>query len=414
MAVTDSNFSRRAVLKATGGTAAGLTFAGTANAAEGHDEYDKGCRYDTVAMHMGDHSTGLPGSGDHNDPVQRVLCPDHPHAKTGPGHTMKHFNARVEGCPDGTGLSNCEDGEEWPDCTTWPEPTKAIIRESREALTTAYDDVGTLIAEGYIPYFDVVLPGAADGVSHWLNPDYINNTDAKPDPWKPESVMFENKYWSPIGPMFIGSDEGALVHDVQSLWGYDRDGDVEWHVGYEDSVSDPSYAGGNRSVRACGPCYPMHGHDGMPGRFAWWYYRQVHEADYASGNPEDLTLPCYTAPMMHAWIFPTQAGPHSATSGAPSSSYEPGRTPNRPGYPTPATPGEDRLSMDVLPRDIQERAMPDRLAKELEVIEGLSTERLQTATIAELEDLMDRRFGPADPGDTDVQRNMDQLRDLLG
>ena len=107
-------------------------------------------------------------------------------------------------------------------------------------------------------------------------------------------------------------------------------------------------------------------------------------------------LPCYTAPMMHAWIYPTPDGPHSATGGAPPQKYRPGGPPNQPGYPSPVDPSETTLSLDVLPEPVRQSAMPGRLEQELEIIDELSRDYLMSTPIAELEELMADRLGPVD------------------
>ncbi len=388
MSRSDPNgLSRRRVLKATSGTAVGLGLVGR-TAAEPGEDHD--CAYCTVAAAGEHHEHGEHGEGEHGDPVAALTCPDHPHSSTGPGHTMHHVNAAMGACPYGTGLSEPEACHEehggdpcteaaWPDCTDWPQATIDVIEASREALTSpAYNNPGSLIALGYIPYFDVALPGPGyDGVSHWLNPRFIGDGNYEPTPWRPDSVILDNQWWKPLGPMYVATedgdphwrDEAAGMMEVRDAWGYEND---------------------------CGECFPFHPHDGLPGRFAWWYYRQVHESQYTSGEPGDLTLPCYTAPMMHAWIYPTPYGPHGATSGAPPREYRPGGPPNRPGYPTPATPGEDELGLDLLPEAVQAAAMPDRLERELAVIEDLSTETLETTPIRDLEAMLDERLGPVD------------------
>lgn len=383
--------SRRHVLRATSGTAVGLGLVGTASADEGGGNGREGrgnCRYYTVAAAGEMHEHGEHGEGEHEDPVQELMCPDHPHSSTGPGHTMHHVNAAMGGCPYGTGLSapaECRDDQgeagcteaDWPGCTDWPQETIDLIKASREALTSpTYNNPGSLIALGYIPYFDVVVPGPGfGGVSHWLNPRYIGDEHYEPHPWRPDAIILDNQWWKPLGPMYIATEDGDPhwadreegVMEIRDAWGYESD---------------------------CGECFPYHPHDGLPGRFAWWYYRQVHESDYTSGDPEDLTLPCYTAPMMHSWIYPTPNGPHGATAGAPPREYRPGGPPNRPGYPTPATPGEDELTLELLPESVQEAAMPERLERELEVIDDLSTETLETTPVLELEKVMDERLGP--------------------
>jgi hypothetical protein len=394
--------SRRQLLRVSGGTAAGVALVGTAagehdngngrghrgNDEDGHgdddgdDHKDDGhgeCNYETVGGHGG----GEHDEEEHSDPLnQYLLCPDHPHTEAPSGHTMHHVNAAMGGCPGGTGLDSCDVDTEnpdiqrinevWPECTDWPEPTKNIIKESREALTQVYNDVGTLISRGYIPYFDIVIPGATGGVSHWLNPGYIEDSHYEPNPLRPDSIILDNNSWKPIGPMYVAAEEGEVhwrseedeLMEVRDAWGYESD---------------------------CGECFPYHPHDGVAGRFAWWYYRQVHEQDAAEG---DVMLPCYTAPMMHSWIYPTPDGPHGATSGAPPTKFRPDGPPNRPGYPAPVDPAETELSLDVLPKTVQETAMPDRLTRELEIIDALPQEFLMTTPIAELETLMDDRLGP--------------------
>lgn len=385
--------TRRRVLRAASASATGFALVDTVAAARSRGPPDRArdgaardgddeC-YETIhGHHPGEH-----GSGEHSDPVnETLLCPDHPHTDTVAGHTMHHVNAAMGGCPAGTGLDHCDVDTEnpdieqinavWPDCTDWPAPTKNLIEASRDSLTQIYNEPGTLIARGYIPYFDVVTPGATGGVSHWLNPGYIGDNHYEPNPLRPDSVLLDNEWWKPIGPMYIATDEGEVhwrseedeIMEVRDAWGYENE---------------------------CGECFPYHPHDGVAGRFAWWYYRQVHEQDAADG---DVLLPCYTAPMMHAWIYPTPAGPHSATSGAPPQKYRPGGPPNQPGYPTPVDPAETTLSLDVLPEAVQRAAMPARLERELEVVDDLSRDYLQSTPIADIEALMDDRLGPVGDG----------------
>lgn len=381
------------MLQATSGTAVGLGLVARTAADPGGDHGDEeACVYHTVAAAGEHHDHGEHGEGEHEDPVQEIVCPDHPHATTGPGHTMHHVNAAMGACPYGTGLSEpnenasdraqggCTEAE-WPDCTDWPQDTIDLIEASREALTSpAYNNPGSLVALGYIPYFDAALPGPGyDGVSHWLNPRFIGDDHYEPNPWRPDSIILDNQWWKPLGPMYIATEDGdphwrdedGEVMEVRDVWGYEND---------------------------CGECFPFHPHDGTPGRFAWWYYRQVHESDYTSGETGDLTLPCYTAPMMHSWIYPTPYGPHGATAGAPPRQYRPGGPPNRPGYPTPATPGEDELSLELLPGPVQQAAMPERLSRELAVIDDLPAEMLETTPVSELEAIMDVRLGPLGDG----------------
>jgi hypothetical protein len=381
--------SRRRLLRASGATATGLALVATSSAGENTGgpetgQHHRTCPYETVEGH----SPPPHDEQEHEDPVnQYLLCPDHPHAKPVAGHTMHHVNASMHACPAGTGLDHCDavDSEDpdiqtitdvWPECTDWPQPTKDLIEASRASLTQVYNDVGTLLARGYIPYFDVVTPGATGGVSHWLNPGYIEDGHYEPNPLRPDAIIYDNEWWKPLGPMYIATEEGevhwkneeAELMEVRDAWGYENE---------------------------CGECYPYHPHDGVAGRFAWWYYRQVHEQDAAEG---DAMLPCYTAPMMHSWIYPTPDGPHGATSGAPPQKFRPGGPPNQPGYPAPVSPGDAELSLDVLPPEVQEAAMPERLERELEIVDDLSRDTLMTTPIAELEALMDERLGPVGSG----------------
>jgi hypothetical protein len=117
--------------------------------------------------------------------------------------------------------------------------------------------------------------------------------------------------------------------------------------------------------------------------------------------------------MMHAWIYPTPDGPHGSTAGAPPREYRPEGPPNQPGYPTPATPGEDELSLEVLPDEVRETAMPERLERELEVIDDLPREVLETTPVSELEELMDERLGPVGD-DLDSVGSMGGATDLGG
>lgn len=386
----DNKITRRWLLGATGGAAAGLAVTGTAAACDDHDDHEEmDCHYEVIG-HDHDHGEGEHGEGEHPDPVHEfLLCPDHPHAGDVTGHTMHHVNATMAACPSGTGLDVCPEldpddpdmdaiDEQWPDCTNWPEPTKEIVKESREALTSTYNDVGTLLARGYIPYFDVVTPGFDGGVSHWLNPEYIADSQLEPNPQRPDALVLDNNTFRPLGPMYIATKEGDVVWDdeeeeimeAREAWGYESD---------------------------CGRCDPFHPHNGMAGRFAWWYYRQVHEADYASGDPDDVMLPCYTAPMMHSWIYPTPDGPHGDTGGAPPMEYRPDEPVVVPSFLSEIElplPGEDELSLDVLPGLVRETAMPERLERELGIIDDLPQETLANTPVGELEEIMDDELGP--------------------
>lgn len=170
--------SRRAVLRATGGTI-GLSLAGTVRA-------------------------------DGDDDAPPPPCDGAAH---GP-HMRPCSGASTEGCAD-----------DHP-------ATVDVQRRVRSALQTEYPDVGTLVERGYLPYFDVVRPGEAGGYSHWLNPEYLGD-DRTLDPKRPESVLVDNLWWRPIGAMFVATDRGERVDAPPAVYGDDGDGNAArcapWH-----------------------------------------------------------------------------------------------------------------------------------------------------------------------------------------
>jgi hypothetical protein len=211
---------------------------------------------------------------------------------------MKHCaGANVEACAD-----------------DHPE-TQAIQDAVSETLETRYPDVGTLIDEEFVPYFDLAKSGEEGGYSHWLSPDFLGDETVL-DPDRPESVLVDNKWWRPIGVMFIATEGGEPVEDPPAVYG---EGETA--------------------------CSPWHYHVGVPGRFAWWYYQQV----YAEGQDPGLRLPCRTPCMLHVWTYPNPNGVYA--HGPPPRGNRGGPPAEDPGFETAAVPGEDRLSQDVLPDD---------------------------------------------------------------
>ncbi|MFB6129991.1 MAG: hypothetical protein ABEJ28_04115 [Salinigranum sp.] len=270
-----------------------------------------------------------------------------------PGHSRAPCgSATTAGCPDGPDY----------DRDAYPQTTE-LVEATRESLRGEYADVGTLLDRGYVPYFDVSTPGSEGGFSHWLNPAFVDDTDAAPDPGAPESVLVDNRWWRPIGAMYVATDRGDPVDDLTSLWGYDHGGDL---------------------------CSPWHAHVGLPGRFAWWYYRQVYEADYARGR---LSLPCATPCMMHVWIYPAPRGPHGPSSAAPAPEDRGGPPANDPGFETPARPGRDRLSLSVLPPAVRRRAMPGDLRAELAAVDALPDRVLRRTSVRAIRRHLSTRLG---------------------
>lgn len=186
--------------------------------------------------------------------------------------------------------------------------TLALVAASRRSAERM--NVATMIAEGYIPYFDAMVPGnaATEGVGHWLNPKYIDD-GVMLDPTQPESVLTD-EFHNPMGLMFI-QDAGVKP--------------------------PPVYVNDDGSV-----CSPWHPHTDMPARFSWWFYRQVYDgAAYKEG---DATIPEETPSMMHLWFVDNPAGTYAAHDYPPASSRE--RLGPRlpiPGGQPPATPADGVL-----------------------------------------------------------------------
>ncbi|WP_222919829.1 hypothetical protein [Natrinema sp. SYSU A 869] len=177
----DRNVSRRALLRASAGTAA-LSAIGSVRA--GGD----------------DGATGM---------AQRIDR-DCPEATLEPGMTPCE-GASMEGCAD-------------------DHPATTEIRSAvSESLETQYPNVDALIDAGYKPYFDTLETGD-DSWSHWLNPEFIGD-DELVDPERPESVLVDNQSWRSIGVMFIATSDGEPV-EPPAVYGAD---DAEqlcspWHA----------------------------------------------------------------------------------------------------------------------------------------------------------------------------------------
>jgi hypothetical protein len=256
-----SDVSRRSVLKASGG-AVGLSTVGNARTIGG----------------------GRPFAGDR--------CPE---ATTEP--SMEHCEtASVEACAD-----------DHP-------ATEALRDDVRASLERYYPTVGALIDQGFVPYFDLVASGDDDW-SHWLNPEFIRD-DTVVDPSRPESVLVDNRWWRPIGVMFIATRDGEPVDDPPAVY----------------------------DVAERERCAPWHYHVGLPGRYAWWKYQQVYVNSLVDLS---LQLPCRTPCMMHVWTFPNPNGVYAHDAPPPESRGGPPA--EDPGFDTAAVPGEDKLGWDALP-----------------------------------------------------------------
>lgn len=261
--------------------------------------------------------------------------------------------------------------------------TERLRENCREVLDRRYPNVGALVADGYIPYFDKVVPGPEfEGYSHWLNPEYIDNGSML-DPEQPESVLIDNNTWCPIGVMFIADagTQGDPVYvecDDRDGYNHNDNGHSHEYGGHESHEHGDGQHHGDSDD--CVTCAPWHGHTDLPARFAWWYYRQVY--DGAKTEENEVKLWCVTPSMLHVWTVPHPGGVYAHPG--PPNEYRPM------GQCLPDT-GFDRmnvwlkLTMDLLPRKVRRLALPNGLKAELEEIARMENERALGATIAELE-----------------------------
>ena len=196
----------------------------------------------SAAEGAGGHS-GHAGAGDHGDHTEGVEGDHHLHAA---------------GCADDHPV------------------TVRLVRDVQANLVSTYKDIAALVALGYHPYFDSLVPGGyppgGEGISHWINPNYIDDGVIL-DPQRPETVLLDDWNW-PIGMMFI-NDPGVAPTPVYS----NEDGSV---------------------------CSPWHPHTDAPARFGWYYYRAVYDREM-----ED-EVPAQTPEMMHVWAIHNPAGVYAA------------------------------------------------------------------------------------------------------
>ncbi|WIV66228.1 hypothetical protein [Natrialbaceae archaeon AArc-T1-2] len=226
-------------------------------------------------------------------------------------------------CPDATvhpETRRCE-GTEMEGCTGDHPATEELQTSVAETIEQEYPTVGALIDAGFKPYFDTVV---GEEYAHWLSPEYIGD-DAVLDPDRPESILVDVNQWRPIGVMFVATRDGEPIEEPPAV--------------YDDEQR----------------CSPWHYHVGLPGRFAWWYYRQVYEDAYRSG---ELLFPCRTPCMMHVWTYPGDEAIY-AHEKPPREEYGPPE--DGAGFETDAQPGDDELDWDVLPDDVVPETKPREL-----------------------------------------------------
>jgi len=229
---------------------------------------------------------------DHTDGVAAAALGAAPMPE-GDGAHGEHADDSPPGGDDGHGAHEtvtATDHHAHTGCADDHPATKAFVERVRFALDELYTDVGTLVARGYIPYFDALIPGGypvggGDGISHWIRPQYIED-GVNLDPLRPETVLLDD-WWRPIGMMFIGDP---------------------------NKETPPVYVNADGT-----PCSPWHPHTDYPARFGWWWYRMVYDDAASEG---DMGLPEKTPVMMHVWGIDNPHGVYSAHKYPPRESRE--------------------------------------------------------------------------------------------
>ncbi|WP_205254354.1 hypothetical protein [Halorubellus sp. JP-L1] len=189
--------------------------------------------------------------------------------------------------------------------------TRALQYRVRSTLESQYPTVGSLVDDGFVPYFDFFAEEAT--WSHWLHPEYVGD-DGVLDPARPESVLVDHEYWRPMGVMFIATPDGDRLDPPPSVY-----------------------------AESGGECTPWHAHVGVPGRYAW--------AKFRAADGGAVEWPCRTPWMMHVWNY---ADEHVYAHGAPD---DRGGAPAEPaGFDTDADTSEEPLAPEHLPDALRERS----------------------------------------------------------
>ncbi|PSQ03722.1 hypothetical protein BRC97_12635 [Halobacteriales archaeon QS_6_71_20] len=251
-----------------------------------------------------------------------------------------HDDDRSEGCsettlgPDEVGYEDGDIGN----CSDDHPTAVALKADVQRSLATRYPTVGALIDEGYVPYFDFLAADGADAWSHWINPAYVDD-DGVIDPERPEAVLVDHRWWRPIGVMYVATRNGRRISPPPTVYGDDGEGG-------EDGGASEAGEGGEDGER----CAPWHAHVGLPGRYAWWKFRQAYSD---AGDEFVASLSCRTPWVMHVWAYPNPDGVHA--HGAPPRGNRGGPPAERAGFETNAVPGETPLGWEVLPAAFRRR-----------------------------------------------------------
>ena len=294
-------------------------------------------------------------------------------------------------CPAATirpSMAHCE-GATTAACADDHPATIEFRAAVRETLEAQYPDVGALVDAGFKPYFDTLDVGDEEGWSHWLNPDHIGDR-TNLDPGRPESVLVDNDSWRSMGVMFIATHDGDPVvppavyrADDEGFRGPVTDADQPLDLEHAGPEGDGHHGAGrdhgdhdhhdDRDGRDhedrqdhdahqgdTDRCSPWHAHAGLPGRFAWWFYRQAYESDLADG---ELRLPCRTPCMMHVWTVDHPGGVYA--HGAPPAASRDLEPADVSDLETDVVPGEDELSWETLP----DHVTPDELPGDIPLLD---------------------------------------------
>jgi hypothetical protein len=184
---------------------------------------------------------------------------DHPgHVHT--GHGDEAGSARPLASAPGHGAHDGH-GEHAAGCDENHPAVLELKARVKRALERSYPNVLALLARGYFPYYDAVIPYPTPQtrVQHWLHPWYFNDGDNL-DPDAPEGILLD-EWFRPIGVMFI-SDIGVAGPPVY----------------VEDGVA----------------CRPWHPHDDDAARSFYAFYRVFWQ-----GRTD---VPDQTPEMMHVWL----------------------------------------------------------------------------------------------------------------
>jgi len=289
-------------------------------------------------------------------------------------------------------------------------------------LDHLYPNVATCVAQGAIPYFDIVSVG---GFSHWLFPEHINNYSHSLDPGRPETILINNDNYCAQGVMFIPphtqkSRESPLYvtgepdeYDHQYAYvkrrrRYEDNNDYYTKgnaVGeYEEGLEPGEYEYRNSEHQGLWDqyeredfhpdkwedegtiCAPWHYHTDAAARFAWWYNRQFHQG--ALVEDQETQFWCHVPGMFHVWPGAEDGDMSTFEHDAPNS-YRTGPEPCRGGYPNPYTPDDSsELTLEDLPEDLQKRAMPADLERELRILGDFEAETIFRMTVGEIMDLV--------------------------